>query len=778
MVKVVALREALSYPAHQFFVVRTEEEVAAGAFELTLHFSGSLTNGILGFYYSNYTDGNGRARGLATTKFQPTYARRAFPCLDEPGFKSTYSLTVVRPSQGYIALSNMPIKEEAQDSPSEGLTEVAFEKSLPMVTYLVCFIVCDFSYKESVLASGVPFRVYAPESRLSDTRYALDVGKSVLLMYEQMFGLPFPLPKSVTLAWWDDLWLNEGFASYVQYKGAAHVEPGWEMGFQFLSSTLLPVLEDDALLSSHPIILKVETPDQINAIFDKIAYNKGASVLRMLEDFMGAAFQRGINAFLTKFKYSNAVTRDLWRELTSAWAAHVPEGTKGDVGAIMDTWTRQMGYPVVHVRRAARDTLVMTQQRFLLDPSAHYSPDDSAFQYKWDVPLSYVTSADATTIQRCWLYHDNASLEVKVPAEVTWVKVNMQYKGFYRVNYEPDMWAELGKLCSSQTLNAADRTSLYSDVFAMADAGHLAYTVALDFSHNLASESDYVPWNAMATTFINIMKRLESTEAYKPFKAYVMGLVEPLYASHGWQDEGDHLKRLLRTVVVRLACMSGSVACLDTAAQNIHSWVWMPPSPCPWTHADRETNRDLDFNNDCVDVFVQCYRWGVVVGGGARVWEVMWQRALKETSATAIDNLYYGMANTPDPAVLKRYIELSMKEENVRRQNFLSILQYISTNPAGSDLVWDWVRALGVAVERYTPNRYLGSHTTSVHFATEANYPGGMETLFRQYPEGGQERVREQALETVKHNIRWLRDNAAHILAWLPTGPTPLGKHD
>ncbi|XP_063881368.1 glutamyl aminopeptidase-like isoform X4 [Scylla paramamosain] len=814
----VHIIEAFSYEPHQFWVVRMDQ-VEAGSFELTLHFSGSLINGILGYYYSDYTDGNGKSRGLATTKFQPTYARRAFPCFDEPGFKSTYSLTLVRPSQEYRALSNMPVKKETQDSPSIGLTEVAFEKSLPMVTYLVCFIVCDFTFKEAIMDSGMPFRVYAREDRLSDINYALEVGKSVLQMYEGMFDLPFPLPKSdmvgipdyssgatehwgiitfretaiyynskdsssankqrvasvishemahqwfgnlVTLKWWDDLWLNEGFASYVEYKGVAHVEPSWEMGFHFVCVCLTPALKLDEQLTSHPVILPVTNTEQISGMFDFITYKKGASVLRMLEDFMGEYFQIGINAFLKKFMYTNAVTQDLWNELTTAWAGHVPVGAKSDVGAIMNTWTQQMGYPVVTVKRAAPDTLVFSQQRFLLDPSAQYNPDDSPFRYKWDVPVSYITSANST-VQQSWFNHEDSTLEVKVPAEVTWVKVNVYYKGFYRVNYEADMWSELGKLCASQALSAADRAGLYSDVFALADAGLLSYTVPLDFSRNLASESDYVPWDAMTATFVDIQRLLASSDAYQPFKDYVSSLVEPLYSSLGWDDEGDHLRRLLRTDVVTLACISGSDACLEAAARKIESWVLDATSPLP------------------LDARRQSYRWGVVKEGDREMWEVMWQRALGETSATETDNLYYGMANFQDTSILQSYIELSMKEENVRSQNFLAILEYISTNPVGNSLVWDWVRSNWEwLVERYTINdRYLGQLIPRIcrYFATGQKLTE-MEEFFSQYPEAGAgERYRQQAIETVKYNIRWVNDNAATILAWLQAPLPSAGNH-
>ncbi|KAF2355491.1 Peptidase M1 membrane alanine aminopeptidase N-terminal [Trinorchestia longiramus] len=172
----------------------------------------------------------------------------------------------------------------------------------------------------------------------------------------------------VTLKWWDDLWLNEGFASYIESKGVDHVEAGWDMASQFVTDSLQYVFDLDSKLSSHAIVQSVTTPDQITAMFDSISYDKGSSVLRMLESFVGTpVFQAGINSFLKRFAYQNAITAQLWEELTKAWQESGVEN--GDVGEIMGTWTEQMGYPVITVSRSA-DELVITQQRFLQDPTA------------------------------------------------------------------------------------------------------------------------------------------------------------------------------------------------------------------------------------------------------------------------------------------------------------------------------------------------------------------------------------------------------------------------
>ncbi|KAK4308314.1 hypothetical protein Pmani_019995 [Petrolisthes manimaculis] len=849
----VNVMDAFEYEPNQFWVISTPL-VEAGVYRITLEFSGSLVKGILGYYYSDYTDENGQERGLATTKFEPTYARRAFPCMDEPSFKSTYNITVVKPTLEYIALSNMPVMNEEIDMPSPGLTEVTFEKSVPMVTYLVCFIVCDFTYKETIMSSGMPFRVYAPSGRIDNTDYSLSVASSILQMYEVMFDLAFPLPKCdmaaipdyssgatehwgiitfretsifynvnvssatnkqrvssvvshelahqwfgnlVTLAWWDDLWLNEGFASYVEYKGVDSVHPDWDMNSQFVID-LQEVLIDDAKVNSHPIVQHVETPDEINSIFDTISYNKdgqqvvlamhvvlavdsyinshpivikvksthginamfdvisykkGSSVLRMLEGFMGeSSYQAGINSFLKKFAYDNAVTQDLWDELTAAWAGQVPDGDKSDVGVIMDTWTRQMGYPVLTVTRTSPNTFNVTQVRFLQDPNAVYDPSESEYGYKWDVPIGYLTST-SPDVKRTWLYREMENLNMSVEPASTWLKVNVRQEGYYRVNYEPEMWAQLETACTDKLLGTADRANLYNDVFALADAALLDYTVALNFSRTLVSETEYVPWTGVRGNLIIMQRLLETTQTRQPFTEYVASLVNPVYTTLGWEDEGSHLHRLLRSDIVYLACASNITDCLGTAATILDSWIIDASYPLP------------------LDTRRQVYRWGVVQGDAQQKWEVMWQRALTEQSATEIDNLYYGMANVQDTVILLRYIEESQDEKNVRTQNFITILMYISSNPAGTDLVWSWVRTNWEwLVDRYTLNdRGLSNLIPSItrYFATPERLTE-IEEFFSQYPDAGTGQLnREQALETVRFNIRWVESNSPVIQQWL-----------
>lgn len=318
---------------------------------------------------------------MATSKFEPTYARQAYPCFDEPAMKAKYKVSLVKPlGDDYIALSNMDQdgKEIADTETQTAL--VTFKESVPMSSYLSCFIVSDFKHEQqTVKANGIGddflMRVFATPAQLTKVDFALKSGVSITEYYIQYFKVPYPLPKLdmaaipdfvsgamehwglvtfretgllydvsisstvnkqrvasvvahelahmwfgnlVTMAWWNELWLNEGFATYISYKGVDHVQPDWKMSDQFLISDLHGVLGRDATLATHPIVQPADNPDQITELFDSITYSKGASIIRMLEDMVGEAnFQTAVTNYLEKHKYGNAVTEDLLAELDS-----------------------------------------------------------------------------------------------------------------------------------------------------------------------------------------------------------------------------------------------------------------------------------------------------------------------------------------------------------------------------------------------------------------------------------------------------------------------------
>ena len=565
----VEIAESFEYKPNEFWVVRAKNSIPAGfKYTLFLEFNGKLVgNGILGFYKSVYVDPiSGETRAMATSKFQPTYARRAFPCFDEPSFKSTFTVTLVRPSDSnYIALSNMPEVRSKVDTPLPGFTEVTFLKSVPMVTYLAIFVVCDLTYTDTITEiHKIPMRVYGTQSQVKRLNYAAKISAAIADYYETYFDIKYPLPKLdmaaipdyssgatehwglityreanliydpsessfankvrvatviahelahqwfgnlMTVFWWNDLWLNEGFASYIEYKGMKAYEKDWDTECLFLTSDLHRVLSLDSTLSSHPIVVDVDTPDQINSVFDMISYSKGASVIRMLESFMGPEeFRKGIHNFLVKYAYKNAITQDLFDELTKV------SSDKLDITKIMNTWTRQKGYPIIHLEMNNAGSsngpcsYKVTQQRFLSDPEAYKIQDEvSPYGYKWEVPVTYMSSVDKK-INQVWLHPEADEINIPIPKDTQWVKFNVGQSGYYRVNYPEENWIGFGDLLfnwamenktnpsEEPPLPTADRVNLLNDAFSLASAHRLSYSIALNLTKYLVNERELAPW--------------------------------------------------------------------------------------------------------------------------------------------------------------------------------------------------------------------------------------------------------------------------------------------
>ena len=390
-------------------------EIEPGPATLSLTFTGTLNDRLRGFYRSRYLDKGGNERYLASTQFEPTDARRALPCWDEPSLKATFAVTLVVPS-ALAAISNMPeespVRSEGEDN---GTKTVRFATTPPMSTYLLAFAVGDMKCVQERSKSGTLMRIWATSGNEDRGRYALDVSLRLLDYFNDYFGIPYPLPKLdhlaipdfaagamenwgcityreptllvdensssagtrqlvaeivshemahmwfgdlVTMAWWNDLWLNESFASWMGDKAVDALYPEWDKWNQFLVDDTGRALRLDGLKNSHPIEQAVDDPAEIGQLFDAISYSKGASVIRMLEAYIGEdSFRAGINSYLQKHSHGNATTSDLWSSLG--------EASGQPVGEIMDSWTKQTGYPFVEiaVNRGDEGATVSATQR-------------------------------------------------------------------------------------------------------------------------------------------------------------------------------------------------------------------------------------------------------------------------------------------------------------------------------------------------------------------------------------------------------------------------------
>ncbi|XP_067672727.1 glutamyl aminopeptidase-like [Haliotis asinina] len=812
----IGIKRTFAYAENQFWVIETAVTLREGAsVKLSLQFDGSLTRAIVGFYKSSYVNSaTGQKRNLATSKFEPVDARRAFPCFDEPNIKAAYTITLIH-EPDYTPLSNMPPQESQPTKVpwSPTLVSTRFQRSVMMSTYLVCFIVCDFDYVEDTTTTGTKIRVYATPDKINQTRYSLQIGKHSMEEYERLFRLPYPLPKQdmiaipdfvsgamehwglityretnllydpskassankqrvavvvaheiahqwfgniVTMDWWDDLWLNEGFASFMEYLGVDTYERDWDMMAQFGTEDLQPVMVTDAGVESHPIVVPVYKPTEINAVFDSISYSKGAAVIAMLQSIMGKdKFFEGIANYLKEYEWGNAKTDDLWQAL-----GEVPGAP--DVKHIMDTWTRQMGLPYVnvtfHPSSSGGTTVTAVQKRYLSDPKAVYDVDESEFKYKWYISLSYITSNGSTGTKIMDMTEvETVDVNVDMTDASQWIKFNVNQTGYYRVTYPDDIWRRFATVLdrsdpSNFPISVADRSAFINDVLNLARAGLLNYGVALEMTSYLDKETNHIPWESAYTGMAYITKMFRSGGSFGLWRQYVLAKVKPALDRLGWEDTGSHLDKLMRRNLIELACGHGDVECLGNATAKFRNWL--------------DNGVEISPN-----LRARVYKYGMRSSGSVEDWDKMWQKYQTETVPQERVNFLYALAQTRTVWLLHRYLDYAKNESIIRQQDFFSVMSYVNLNPVGNNIIWNWAREnYDELIGRFTLySRSFGRMVPNIikNFNTEFKLTE-VEAFFKQYPEAGAgDRPRKQALETIKSNIYWMKTYEDTIISWL-----------
>uniref|UniRef100_A0A8C6LZL3 Puromycin-sensitive aminopeptidase n=1 Tax=Nothobranchius furzeri TaxID=105023 RepID=A0A8C6LZL3_NOTFU len=486
-----------------------------GSGMLKIDFVGELNDKMKGFYRSKYTTPAGEVRYAAVTQFEATDARRAFPCWDEPAIKATFDITLIVPKDR-VALSNMNVIDKKPYPEDENLVEVKFAPTPIMSTYLVAFVIGEYHHVESQSSDGVTVRVYTPVGKAEQGKFALEVATKTLPFYKDYFSVPYPLPKIdliaiadfaagamenwglvtyretallidpknscssskqwvalvvghelahqwfgnlVTMEWWTHLWLNEGFASWIEYLCVDHCFPEYDIWTQFVSADYTRALDLDALDSSHPIEVDVGHPSEVDEIFDAISYSKGASVIRMLHNYIGDEdFRKGMNAYLLKFQHKNASTEDLWSCLEQA--------SGKPIAAVMGSWTKQMGFPIIAVdeEQVSDDRVLKISQKKFCASGLHDGEDCPS----WMVPISICTSNDPTcTKLKLLLEKPETSVTVRGVGPDQWIKVNPGTVGFYRIQYSSSMLKNVLPGIRDLSLQPVDRLGLQNDLFSL-----------------------------------------------------------------------------------------------------------------------------------------------------------------------------------------------------------------------------------------------------------------------------------------------------------------------
>ncbi|XP_029430470.1 aminopeptidase Ey-like [Rhinatrema bivittatum] len=799
----------------QYLVAQLSSNLEAGKkYTISSEFTGKLADDLAGFYRSEYKEGN-ETRVIATTQMQPTEARKAFPCFDEPAMKATFSLTLIYEAQ-YVAVANMPsISAVNQTIDGKQWTVNRFDKTPKMSTYLLAFIVSDFGYAEEP-GSHPQVRIWARRKAIQDKQgeYALNVTGKILNYYDGYYNVSYPLPKSdqvalpdfnagamenwglvtyretallyddkissisnkervltviahelahqwfgnlVTLKWWNDLWLNEGFASYVEYLGADFVEKAWNIKDLIVLREMYPVMEIDALSSSHPLSSKeeeVNTPAEINELFDLIAYSKGASVLRMLFEFLSEpVFTEGLFTYLNEFKYDNANYSNLWTHFQKA--ADASSNLPRSIKEIMDTWILQMGFPVVTVDTASGR---VTQEHFLLDSdSKPERPSD--FNYSWIVPISWMKKG----VEQPGYYWLQSSEDINDDFRTTdWVLANRDVKGYYRVNYDPGNWKKL--LQQLQTNHTAipvmNRAQLISDAFSLARAKYINTTMALETTKFLINDTEYMPWQTTIGSLNYFRLMFDRCEVYGPMKKYLRKQVIPLFQSfkeltNDWTTRPSGMMEQYNEVnAISLACSNDLEECQTLASDLFKKWMN--------NSNDNPIHPNLRSSIYC----------SAIATGGEEEWDFAWEMFRKATVAAEADKLRMALACNSEPWILNRYLQYALDSTKIRKQDAISTITAIASNVVGQSLAWDFVQANWNKLYAAYGESFFSFSTLILGVTQRFSTEFALKQL-QQFKLDNQDigfgsatRALDQALERNKANINWVQENKEAVHAW------------
>jgi puromycin-sensitive aminopeptidase len=583
------------------------DSLSPGRWELLISFSGVLNDKLHGFYRSTYKDVSGRDKTLASTQFESTDARRAFPCWDEPAFKAVFQVTLVV-DENLSAISNTR-SIRLTPLPGTGKKEVVFADSIKMSTYLVAFIVGEFEGTEPVLVGSAPLRVWAVPGKGHLGKFGLQVGSFSLSFFSRYYDIPYPGDKLdliaipdfasgamenlgaitfretallvdeekatrselervadvvshenahmwfgdlVTMKWWNGLWLNEAFATFMEMLAVDAWKPEWRRWDSFTVSRAA-AMQVDGLKSTRPIEFPVERPEEAAGMFDVLTYEKGASVLRMLEQYLGNdSFRDGIRLYLRRHAYANAETTDLWDALE--------ESTHQPARALMDSWIFQAGYPLLSLEKDGHG-LVLSQRLF------RYLQDGDVPDRKFHVPIFLRIGTKQGMVNQTVLLTDQ-ELHIQLPEDLDWVVANAGGHGFYRVRYNSELMAAVKRELRSNLL-PVERFNLVNDTWATTLAGLASLTDYLDLIDLLRDETDLNVWTTVIISSHHLHRILDDVQE-RLFQERIRAVFNPALQRLTWspRDGETELERQLRGELINaLGTVGEDKACQERARE-------------------------------------------------------------------------------------------------------------------------------------------------------------------------------------------------------------------
>ena len=750
-----------------------------GPWVLHARFRGTLNDKLRGFYRSTFTDDDGREHVIACTQLQSTDARRAFPCWDEPDLKAVFGVTLVVDEALTAVANTAVVADQAEEG---GRRRIRFADTIPMSTYLVAFVVGPLEATEPVDVDGTPLRVVHVPGKGHLTATALDVAAFCLRLFTRYYGIPYPGDKVdlvalpdfaagamenlgcitfrealllvdpatatqqeeqlvadvvahelahmwfgdlVTMRWWNGIWLNEAFATFMEVMAVDAYRPDWKRWVTF-GLDRSAAFDTDALSSTRPVEYEVVSPRDAEGMFDVLTYEKGGSLLRMLEQYLGEeAFRDGIRSYLTKHAYANTETHDLWDALEAA--------TSAPVRRIMDAWIFQGGHPVLSVglegdgdgaAGGARARVRIDQHRFT------YAGD--ADGTTWPVPLLLrQQDGDSQRLDRVLVEADGATVELMTPGAT--VVANAGGHGFYRVRYAPELLARLSGPALA-ALSSDERYNLVDDAWASVVAGEMSAAAFCEFARAFADEPDLAVWQAIVSA-LSWCDRFVDGEAREGFRRFVRGFVAPPLKRLGWTPVPgeDDLSAELRGLLVRTLAVLGDDADARAKARELY---------------------DRSLAGEDIGPAVASAALGVVAATATPTdWERIVERFRRaDTPQEQIRHLY-ALGDVPDAELLQRTLELSLSGE-VRTQNAPYLLGRCLRNRDHGALAWRFVRDHWEEMNRRFPVPSVIRMLEGVKALTSPDVAADVQAFFAEHDVPQSTRTLAQILERQQVNVR------------------------
>lgn len=766
--------------------------------QLQIRFKGQLNDKMAGFYRSTYKNADGTQGVLATTQMEATDARRAFPCFDEPALKAEFTITLIA-DKDLTCLSNMDVasqKDVKSDISNTIKKAVKFNKSPLMSTYLVAFIVGKLNYIETD-QFRVPVRVYAPPNQdIEHGRFSLDLAARTLEFYEKKFDSKFPLPKMdmvaipdfaagamenwglityrvvdlifdeknsgaavkervaevvqhelahqwfgnlVTMDFWDGLWLNEGFATWMSWYSCNIFYPEWKVWESYVTDNLQSALALDSLRSSHPIEVPVKRADEVNQIFDAISYSKGSCVLRMISKHLGEdTFMKGIRLYLKKHAYGNTQTGDLWAALS--------EASGEEVENIMDIWTKNVGYPIITVTENEKEkTINVKQNRFLRTNDV--KPEEDNVLYPVFLGLRTKNGINDSLVL------SKREQDFEVP-DLDFFKINADHSGIYRTSYSSQRLEKLGKAAKEGLLSVEDRAGMIADAAAVAASGYSKTSGVLDLLKEFSHEKEFVVWSEILSRLSTIQSTwiFEDQQVRDGLEQFQRDLVSEKAHKAGWEfkESDGHIEQQNKSILFGSAGLSGDAVIIAAAREMFAKFA--------------KGDVSAIHPNIRGSVFGIALKYG-----GKEEYDTILKTYKNSKNSDERNTALRSLGRARDPELIKRTLSLPFSNE-VKEQDIYLPISALRSHPAGIQALYTWMTENWEELVRRLPPglSMLGSVVSmcTSAFNSQADLER-IEQFFSTKSTKGFDQSLAQSFDSIRSKASWLNRDRQDVKEWV-----------